>query len=67
LLLWGDAVIAEPALAVPHPRLAERSFVLAPLAALLPDLRLPGDGRSVATLLAALPPGPSLERVPWNP
>lgn len=65
LLLWGDVQLAEPELVVPHPRLAERSFVLAPLAALLPDLALPGDGRTVAALLAALPPDPSLARVAW--
>ena len=67
LLVWGDVVVAEPDLVVPHPRLAERSFVLAPLAALLPGLALPGDGRTIAALLAALPPDPSLTRVPWAP
>ena len=66
LLLWGDRTLAEPELVVPHPRLAERGFVLAPLAALIPHVPLPGDGRTAAELLAALPPDPSLARVPWS-
>ena len=50
LLLYGDETIDEPGLTVPHPRLAERRFVLEPLAELEPDLSLP-DGRRVADLL----------------
>lgn len=53
LLLYGDAVIREPDLVVPHPRLHERAFVLAPLADLDPDLEVPGRGR-VAALLAGV-------------
>lgn len=41
LLLYGDAVIRQADLTVPHPRLAERRFVLAPLVALAPALRHP--------------------------
>ena len=44
LLLYGDDVIDEPGLTVPHPRLAERAFVVVPLLELAPDLTLP-DGR----------------------
>jgi 2-amino-4-hydroxy-6-hydroxymethyldihydropteridine diphosphokinase len=50
LLLYGDDVIAEPGLTVPHPRLAERSFVLEPLHELDPELVLP-DGRRVVDLV----------------
>jgi 2-amino-4-hydroxy-6-hydroxymethyldihydropteridine diphosphokinase len=50
LLLYGGDVIDEPGLTVPHPRLAERRFVLEPLAELDPGLELP-DGRGVADLL----------------
>jgi 2-amino-4-hydroxy-6-hydroxymethyldihydropteridine diphosphokinase len=51
LLLYGDEVIADaPVLIVPHPRLHERAFVLAPLAELAPSLDIPGRGR-VADLL----------------
>lgn len=54
LLLYGDAVIDEPALRVPHPRLAERPFVLYPLFDLAPDLRVPGAG-SLRALVRACP------------
>lgn len=50
LLLYGDRVVEEPGLTVPHPRLAERRFVLEPLHELDPELTLP-DGRRVADLL----------------
>jgi 2-amino-4-hydroxy-6-hydroxymethyldihydropteridine diphosphokinase len=51
LLLYGDKVIDEPGLTLPHPRLAERRFVLEPLNELAPDLVLP-DGRPIKDLLA---------------
>jgi 2-amino-4-hydroxy-6-hydroxymethyldihydropteridine diphosphokinase len=51
LLLYGDEVIDEPGLTVPHPRLAERRFVLEPLHELAPDLALP-DGRRIRDVLA---------------
>lgn len=44
LLLYGQRTLALPRLTVPHPRLHERAFVLAPLAELLPDLAIPGRG-----------------------
>jgi 2-amino-4-hydroxy-6-hydroxymethyldihydropteridine diphosphokinase len=53
LLLYGDAVVDEPGLEIPHPRLAERMFVLEPLVELNPDLEVPGRG-SVQALLAGL-------------
>jgi 2-amino-4-hydroxy-6-hydroxymethyldihydropteridine diphosphokinase len=52
LLLYGDEEIEEPGLTVPHPRLAERRFVLEPLHKLAPDLVLP-DGRRIRDLLDA--------------
>ena len=51
LLLYGDEVIDEPELHVPHPRLHERRFVLEPLAELAPGLVVPGRG-DVESLLA---------------
>lgn len=53
ILTYGEEQIAEPGLQIPHPRIAERTFVLAPLAQILPE-RVIG-GRTVAQLLAALP------------
>lgn len=51
LLVHGSARIAQPGLNVPHPGIAERAFVLAPLAEIAPDLEVPGVGR-VSALLA---------------
>jgi 2-amino-4-hydroxy-6-hydroxymethyldihydropteridine diphosphokinase len=53
LLLYGDEVVDEPGLRVPHPRLRERRFALEPLAELDPELLVPGAGR-VSDLLTAL-------------
>jgi 2-amino-4-hydroxy-6-hydroxymethyldihydropteridine diphosphokinase len=50
LLLFGEETIDEPGLTVPHPRLADRRFVLEPLCELAPELRLP-DGRRLVDLL----------------
>jgi 2-amino-4-hydroxy-6-hydroxymethyldihydropteridine diphosphokinase len=52
LLLYGDTVVDEPGLTIPHARLAERHFALEPLHELDPSLRLP-DGRAVQELLAS--------------
>ena len=53
LLLYGDEVVDEPGLTVPHPRLHERRFALEPLADLAPSLEIPGRG-PISTLLAEL-------------
>jgi 2-amino-4-hydroxy-6-hydroxymethyldihydropteridine diphosphokinase len=53
LLLYGDEVIEEPGLTVPHPRLHERRFVLEPLAELAPGLVVPGRGE-VESLLTGV-------------
>lgn len=44
LLLYGDAVIGEPGLQVPHPHLHERAFALVPLLEIAPDILIPGQG-----------------------
>ena len=53
LLVYGDARIDEAGLTIPHPGVAERAFVLAPLADVAPELKVPGLGL-VRDLLAAV-------------
>jgi 2-amino-4-hydroxy-6-hydroxymethyldihydropteridine diphosphokinase / dihydropteroate synthase len=55
ILLWGDEEVRTERLTIPHPGLAARNFVLAPLVALDPALTVPGIGRSVLELSRALP------------
>lgn len=50
LLLYGDLIIREPGLVVPHPRLHERTFVLEPLSQIAPEVVVPGLGRTVSEL-----------------
>jgi 2-amino-4-hydroxy-6-hydroxymethyldihydropteridine diphosphokinase len=51
ILLFGDQVINQRGLLIPHPRLAERGFVLVPLNEIAPDIRQAGSGLSVSQLL----------------
>ena len=65
IVLFGDRLIDEPRLKVPHYHMQERAFVLYPLAELAPvDLRL-ADGRALAELLASCP-FVGLERLSQN-
>jgi 2-amino-4-hydroxy-6-hydroxymethyldihydropteridine diphosphokinase len=59
LILYGDWVVNEPGLAVPHPRFRERRFVLAPLAEVAGEWVDPVTRKPVSALLRALPSGPS--------
>lgn len=62
LLLYGDRQLDGEVLVLPHPRLAERRFVLQPLTDLAPDLIVPGLGRTVAGALAATRDESRIER-----
>ena len=66
LLYYGDLSWAAPEITLPHPRLAERRFVLAPLAEIAPDAPVPPSGASAAELLRRLTPAaPAVERLEW--
>lgn len=54
ILLYGSQAVNEPGLEIPHPRMAERAFVLAPLADLAPDLHPPGWTRTIREQLETL-------------
>ncbi|MCC6715606.1 MAG: 2-amino-4-hydroxy-6-hydroxymethyldihydropteridine diphosphokinase [Gammaproteobacteria bacterium] len=61
LLVYGERIISQPRLTVPHPGIGERAFVLLPLMEIAPNLEIPGRGR-VAALAAGLPDG-GIERL----
>jgi 2-amino-4-hydroxy-6-hydroxymethyldihydropteridine diphosphokinase len=54
ILLMDDLEISEPELDLPHPRIAERAFVLVPLSEIAPHLKIAGHNQTVAELLQAL-------------
>jgi len=71
ILLYGDSILSEPSLEIPHPRLDQRAFVLIPLNEIAADLRDPRSGRTIAELLRVLPNRSStnavekIESSPW--
>lgn len=65
LLAHGGTTVAEEGgLVLPHPRLAERAFVLLPLADIAPDWRHPATGLDVRQMIANLPPGQVVRPLP---
>jgi 2-amino-4-hydroxy-6-hydroxymethyldihydropteridine diphosphokinase len=63
LIAFAGETRATARLTLPHPRAVERRFVLQPLNEVAPSLVLPGQTKTVAQLLACLPPDPAMERV----
>ena len=46
IVLYGERIVREPGLVIPHPRMLQRAFVLVPLAEIAPDARVPDRGRA---------------------
>ncbi len=61
ILLFGNAIVDDPGLTIPHPAMHERRFVLEPLAEIAPDVLHPVFHRSVRDLRDALPPGQTVK------
>ncbi len=63
IVFCGGETIDEPGLAIPHPRYAERLFVLVPLAEISPSFRVPPSGRGIADVLRACVTGAWVRKV----
>ena len=69
LLTFGETISDDPALLLPHPRMHERRFVMVPVCDLVPQMRHPRLGLSMAELLARLPVEPgdlAMVRAAWG-
>jgi 2-amino-4-hydroxy-6-hydroxymethyldihydropteridine diphosphokinase len=63
LIAFGMETRDTPELMLPHPHAHLRRFLLQPLSEIAPDLALPGQGKTVAELLAELPPDEAVKRI----
>ena len=63
IVLFGEQVVDEPGLKIPHPSMHLRQFVLEPLVEIAPEARHPELGKTARELLAQLPPGQTVRRL----
>ncbi len=63
VVLFGDRIVDEPGLKIPHPAMHQRRFVLEPLVEIAPEARHPELGKSARELLAVLPSGQIVRRL----
>jgi len=63
ILLFGDSIVEDAGLTIPHPAMQERRFVLEPLAEIAPDVLHPILKRSIRELRDALPPGQAVRKI----
>jgi 2-amino-4-hydroxy-6-hydroxymethyldihydropteridine diphosphokinase len=63
LIAFGSEIRHDPRLTLPHPRVLQRRFVLQPLSEIAAAFILPGQPKTIAALLAALPPDSSMKKV----
>jgi 2-amino-4-hydroxy-6-hydroxymethyldihydropteridine diphosphokinase len=63
VVLFGDRVVDEPGLKIPHPAMHQRRFVLEPLVEIAPEVRHPELGKTARELLAALAGGQMVRRL----
>ena len=63
MVLFGDRIVDEPGLKIPHPAMHLRRFVLEPLVEIAPEVRHPGLGKTARELLAELPVGQLVRRL----
>lgn len=66
ILLYGDEMMESAGLIIPHPRLAQRSFVLIPLLEIAPDVVCPRRGKTIRELVAALIDHTEVKKVEWH-
>ena len=62
ILLFGNSIVDDPGLTIPHPAMHERRFVLEPLAEIAPDALHPVLQQTIRELRNALPPGPEVRK-----
>ena len=63
ILLFGDSIVEDPGLTIPHPAMYERRFVLEPLVEIAPEVLHPVFKRTIGELRDALPPGQAVRKI----